>query len=62
MIADWLEGKKTILTGVLIAILSALPLLGVRLPEFLQGASEAAIMTALGVLVVIFRLVARPKP
>lgn len=57
MFTTWLEGKKTILAGLIITVLSGLTALGVKLP--FGEVTEAAVLTGLGVLVVIFRFVAK---
>lgn len=55
----WLDGKRTILAGLIVAILGGLNALGVSLPFGIP--TEGIIISALGIVVVIFRLFAR-KP
>ena len=55
--ADFLDGKKTILAGLLVAILSGLGALGVRLP--FSTPSTDLVLSGLGVAVVIFRMFAK---
>lgn len=55
----WLDGKKTILAGLIVAILSGLRALGVSLP--FSGPTEDAIIGILGVVVIVARMFAQ-KP
>lgn len=54
--AEWLDGKKTILAGLLVAILAGLSGLGVKLP--FDPPTVDVIVGALGIVVVIARLFA----
>lgn len=58
-IIDWLDGKKTILAGLLVTLIAGLQSLGVKLP--FDAPAESVILTVLGVLVVIGRMFAK-KP
>ena len=58
---DWLDGKKTILAGLLVAVLQGLVALGVKLPFDPSAVTVAAVTTALGVVVVVARMFAK-KP
>lgn len=57
---DILQGKKTILTLVVMAIYNvALPLLGIK--EITADALDITVNTILLIAAAIFRLIARPK-
>lgn len=59
--AEWLDGKKTVLAGVLVALLNGLVALGVKLPFDPSQATVASITAVLGVVVVLCRMFAK-KP
>lgn len=58
-IADFLDGKKTIIAGLLVSILGGLSALGVKLP--FDAPTEAAIVSGLGIIVVIARIFAKKQ-
>lgn len=57
--ADWLDGKKTIIAGFVVSVLGFLQAMGVTLP--FSAPAEGVIVGALGILVVVARLFAK-KP
>lgn len=57
--AEWLDGKKTIIAGLLVAVLSALRALGVSLP--FSDPTADTIVSILGLAVIVARMFAK-KP
>lgn len=58
---DFLDGKKTILAGVLVTVVQGLVALGVKLPFDPSVATTASVTAALGAAAIIGRLFAK-KP